>query len=67
MTAFSLTKISSVFFRLERDDGVVFEIARETTDPRDWILAVWGAADIEGFFPTLGAAIAAANEVAVAA
>lgn len=67
MTAFSLTKISSVFFRLEREDGAVFEIARETTDPCEWILAVWGAADIEGFFPTLGAAIAAAREVEVAA
>jgi hypothetical protein len=61
MTAFSLTKISSVFFRLERDDGSVFEITRESTDPNDWIVAFWGAADIEGFAPTLGEAIALAN------
>jgi hypothetical protein len=67
MTTFSLTKISSVFFRLERDDGSVFEITRESTDPRHWIVAFWGAADIEGIVPTLNDAIALANSSMVPA
>ena len=67
MTKFSLTKISSVFFRLEREDGAIFEITREDTDPREWIVAFWGAADIEGIVPTLGEAIALANSSMVPA
>lgn len=58
-----LTKLAKDLWRLD-SANVSVEISRETTDPREWIVAVWGAADIEGIFPTLSAAVTAALSIA---
>lgn len=57
-----VTQLGTDFFRATRN-GIDFEICRESNAPREWILAIWGAADIEGYFPTFDAALAAVDTV----